>query len=113
MRSRRSREPGEGVISRPGSSCEPGDGPGLAAVGGAQDAVAVERVRGVVGVTRAGEDDAGVDGDGADGERRDGAGTGVDAEDRKSVGERSEGDGRELGRRPLVDFQTPPPVVPR
>ena len=49
------------------------EGPGEAAVGGAQDAVAVERVGGVVGVPGAGEDDAGVHADGPDAERRDGA----------------------------------------
>ncbi len=69
------------------------EGPGEAAVGGAEDAVAVEGVGGVVGVAGAGEDDAGVDADGSDAERGDGCVAGVGAEDGEGVGEWGEGDG--------------------
>ena len=104
-------EADEGVVAGDAVVGVRDEGPGEAAVGGAQDAAAVEGVGGVVGIAGAGEDDAGLDADGTDAERRDGGGAGVGAEDGESVGEWREGDAA-AGPAALVDFQTPPPVVP-
>ncbi len=66
--------------------------PAKAAVGGTQNAVAVEGIGGVVGIAGSGQHDAGLHADSAYAERWDDTASSIGAKDRQSIGERREGD---------------------